>query len=120
MRQEDAPALVGGLCVILGTLPVLFLFDHFGKLALARPTLSAAIVTIAVAMRWQLRRHRWFWGTIIFVAALHIPLILLVPWTTRWIPVFLIIPIGFAELYVILWVVSLAERFMQEPSAAER
>lgn len=103
----------GVLCVILGALPVLYLFDHFGKLALARPALaSAAMVTIAIAMRWKLRRHAWFWGSMICLAALHVPLILFVPWTTRWFPVLLIIPIGIADLFVMLWVVAVVGKFM--------
>jgi hypothetical protein len=106
----------GALCVILSALPVLFLFDHFGKLATARPTLaSAAIVAVAIAMRWKLRRHAWFWGTMIFLAALHVPLILVVPWTTKWFPVLVIIPMGYADLYVMLSVVSQVGKFMGEP-----
>jgi len=110
----------GVLCVILGALPVLYLFDHFGEFALARPTLaSAAMVTIAIAMRWKLRRHAWFWGIMICLAALHVPLILFVPWTTKWIPVLVIIPIGFSDLYVMLLVVSVVGKFMEGPKTTE-
>jgi hypothetical protein len=91
------------------------LFDHFGKLALARPALaSAAMVTIAIAMRWKLRRHVWFWGTIVCLAALHLPFILFVPWTTTWVPVFFIIPIGLADLYIMLWVILVVGKLMRE------
>ena len=45
----------GVLGIILGGLPVLILFDHFGKFNLARPTLtSAVILVIAIALRWKL------------------------------------------------------------------
>ena len=106
----------GVLCVIFGALPLLFLFDHFRKLALARPTLtSAAMVTIAIALRWKLRRHVWFWITMAVIAALHVPLILFVPWTTKWVPAFVIIPIGMADLYVTLWILSVVGNFMERP-----
>lgn len=106
----------GVLCVIFGALPLLFLFDHFGKLALARPTLtSVAMVTIAIALRWQLRRHVWFWITMAVIAALHVPLILFVPWTTKWVPAFVIIPIGMADLYAMLWILSVVGKFMEGP-----
>ena len=79
----------------MGALALLILLDHFGKLTLARPTMtSAAMVIIAIAMRWKLKRHMWFWITMIVLAALHVPLVLLVPWTTKWVPAFVIIPIG--------------------------
>lgn len=110
----------GVLCVILGALALLILFDHFGKLTLARPTMtSAAMVVIAIAMRWKLKGHGWFWITMIVLAALHIPLVLLVPWTTRWVPAFVIIPIGMADLYLMLWVLSVVGKAMAEPQASE-
>ncbi|HEY0758716.1 MAG TPA: hypothetical protein VGD59_05600 [Acidisarcina sp.] len=109
----------GVLCVILGALALLILFDHFGKLTLARPTMtSAAMVVIAIAMRWKLKGHGWFWLTMIVLAALHVPLVLLVPWTTRWIPAFIIIPFGMADLYLMLWVLSVVGKFMGEPEAS--
>jgi hypothetical protein len=101
----------GELCVIVGTLPLLFLFDYFGRFDLARPSLaSAAMVAIAVALRWKLRRHVWFWITIGLLAALHLPLILFVHWTTKWIPAVVIAPLGLADLYVMLWVLSVIEK----------
>jgi hypothetical protein len=101
---------------MLGALPVLLLFDHFGRLALARPTLySVATLAITVAMRWKLRRHVWFWITMTFFAALHLPLIVFVPWTTRWIPTLAIIPVGVADSYAMLWVISLIARRMGAP-----
>jgi hypothetical protein len=111
----------GVLCVIIGALPVFFLFDHFGKLAIARPTLySVAIIAITIAMRWKLRGHMWFWITMIFFAALHALLILLIPWTTRWIPALVVIPIGMADSYAMLWVVSVVGQFRGASKAAEK
>src|SRR5437868_878212 len=46
------------LCVIAGSIPVMSLFDHFGKLALALPAIDASgIVVLAIVLRWKLRRH---------------------------------------------------------------
>ena len=110
----------GVLCVMIGSLPLYLLFVYFGRFDLARPTLvSLAMVAIAVAMRWKLRRHAWFWGTMVILGALHLPLILFVPWATRWIPAFVIIPIGIADLYVMLWVVSVVGKFMGGPKTSE-
>jgi hypothetical protein len=111
----------GVLCVILGALSVLIFFDHFGQLALARPTMiSAAMVIIAIAMRWRLKQHGWFWLTMIVLAALHVPLILFVPWTTKWVPALAIIPIGIADLYLMLWVLSVVGKFMGEQKTTEK
>jgi hypothetical protein len=111
----------GVLCVVVGALAVLILFDHFGQLALARPTMiSAAMVVIAIAMRWQLKRHVWFWITIIVFAALHVPLILFIPWTTRWVPALAIIPIGIADLCTMLRVLSVVGKLMEGKRQSNR
>jgi hypothetical protein len=101
----------GVLCVMLGALPVVWLFDHFGKFDLARPTLySAGMISIAVAMRWRLRGQARFWITIAVIVALHVPLIVFGPWTTKWVPAFMIVPIAFADLYAVLAILSMVER----------
>ena len=104
----------GVVCVIFGSILLGLVFVHFGKLALARPTLdSVAMVSIAIAMRWQLRRHAWFWITMTLIVALHVPLILFVPWTTKWVPAIVIIPIGIADLYAMLAILSVVGKFVE-------
>jgi hypothetical protein len=104
----------GVLCVIFGAILLELIFAYFGRSNLARPSvISVAMVALAIVMRWKLRRHVWFWITVTFLAALHVPLILFIPWTTKWIPAAAIIPIGVADLYVMLWVLSVVGRFME-------
>jgi len=78
------------------------------------------MVALAIVMRWKLRRHVWFWITIIFLAALHLPLILFVPWTTKWIPAFVIAPFGIADLYAMLWILSVVGKFVERQKPSER
>src|SRR5512138_899690 len=111
----------GVLCVIFGSMPLILLFYYFGKPALALPTLgSAGIVTMAIAMRWQLRRHVWFWLIICIFAAIHVTLILVVPWTTEWVPAVVITPIGVADLYLMLAILSVARKFAEASKTSER
>lgn len=106
----------GGLCIFFGTILLALLFVSVGRFDLARPTMvSVVMVGLAIAMRWKLRKHAWFWITMIILAALHVPLILFLPSTTRWIPAILIAPIGIADLYAMLWVISAVAKFMGEP-----
>jgi hypothetical protein len=46
------------------------------------------------------------------LAALHIPLILFVPWTTRWIPALAIAAIDSADLIVIITILAFVEKVM--------
>lgn len=124
ITQEDKQKRLSGreiLYVMLGTAVLALLLISFGRFQLARPTMvSVAMVGLAITMRWKLRKHVWFWITITLLAALHLPLILFVPWTTKWIPAILLAPIGIADLYAMLWVISVLGKRMGGPETAER
>lgn len=55
----------------------------------------------------------------IVFAALHVLLVMFVPWTTKWVPALAIVPIGIADLYVMLWVLSVVGKHMDGPKASE-
>jgi hypothetical protein len=100
----------GVLSVILGSLPLFFLFDRIGKLPLALPTFdSAAVIIIAIAIKRKLRRYVWFWITVTIIVAFHVLLILVVPWPTGWTPAPVIIPIAYADIAVVLAIIRLVE-----------
>lgn len=111
----------GVLCVIIGSLPAYWLFDHFGRLNIALPTLNGVgMLGFAIAVKWKLRRRVWFWITMAVIAALHVPLILFVPWGTRWVPALAIAAIDSADLVVILAILAVVGKFMEGPRTSER
>ena len=60
----------GVLCAIIGGLPIVWLFDHFGKFNLFLPTFNCvAVLGLAIAVKWSLRRRTWFWITMTILAA---------------------------------------------------
>jgi hypothetical protein len=77
------------------------------------------MAALAIAMRWELKRYGWFWITMTFLASLHLPLILFVPWTTKWIPAVVIAPFGIADLYAMLWVLAVVRRYMEGRNTVE-
>ena len=102
----------GVLCWMIGCALIALLLLDLGRFDLARPMLySIGMLVAVIAMRWKLRRHVWFWITITVLAALHVPLILFVPWTTKWVPALVIIPIGIADLYLMLAILSVLGKF---------
>lgn len=101
----------GVLLVIVGAIPLFFLFYYFGKSSLAMPTMSsAAMLVVAIVVQWKLRGNVWFWVVIAVIIALHVPLILLVPWTSKWVPAIVIMPFAAADLWVMLWGIRLVEK----------
>ena len=79
-----------------------------------------AVFGFLIALKWKLRRRIWFWCIMIFIAALHVPLILFIPWTTQWVPALAIGMIDSADFCVIVWVLAAAGRLMEDPTTAER
>ena len=57
----------------------------------------------------------WFWTTVGVIAALHVLLILCVPWTSKWIPAVVVIPIGIADLYAMLAIFYVVGKFVEKP-----
>ncbi|MBZ5662516.1 MAG: hypothetical protein LAO08_19100 [Acidobacteriia bacterium] len=111
----------GLLCLGIGSFLTAWLFDHLGRFDLVLPIINGIlIIGFAVAVKWKLRRHAWFWGTMAILAALHVPLILLVPWTTKWVPALAIAAIDSGDLIVMLAILSLVGKFMEGPKTAER
>jgi hypothetical protein len=104
------------LCGIIGSFLCAWLFDNFGSLELVLPTLnSIAIVGFMLVLKRKLWRLAWFWGTIAVVAALHVPLVLFVPWTTKWVPALAIAVIDSLDFCLILWILAAVGKFMGEP-----
>ena len=110
----------GVLCWMIGCALIALPLAFLGRFDLARPTLfSVGTVGVAIATKWKLRRHLWFWVTMAVIVSLHVTLILFVPWTTKWVPAIVIIPIGIADLYLMLAILSVIGTLVEEPNAPE-
>jgi len=74
------------LIIVIGA-PTTFLFALYGRLELALPLMNIiGVLGLMILFKWKLRKQAWFWVTMAVIAALHVPLILFIPWGTRWVP----------------------------------
>jgi len=88
-------------------LPIAALFDHVGRLELTLPSLaSVAAICLVVVVKWRLREHAWFWITVAVFVALHVLLLVVVPWTKKWVPASTSAGIGTIDIYAMLSIVS--------------
>jgi hypothetical protein len=111
----------GLLCVMIGSLPIYWVFDHFGRLNLALPTLvGVAVLGCAIAIKWKLRRQVWFWIAMIVFVALHVLLLLFFPWPTKWVPASVFAGISSVELYAMLAILCVVEKFVERPKTSPR
>jgi hypothetical protein len=110
--KEKSSTDWSGTIIGLMLLPVLFLFIFLGKAELGfTACIVLAMSMIAVRLRWRLRRHAWFWATVIFILALHVPLLFVVRWPQTNVPTIAYsLPLGIVDFLLISGALSLAER----------
>lgn len=104
---------------LLCSLPVLLVFALLGDW---RTGIGAAIccglVILVVMVRWDLRKHWWFWAVIVFGAALQVPIVLLVPWGNRGLTGISLLPLGVLDYGVVYGCVKLAEKMASRNDGA--
>ena len=94
------------LGILVSTLTC-WLFDHFGRLDLALPTLNTiGVLGFLLVVKRKLWRHAWFWIMMTFITAAHVELILLIPWTTKWVPAAAIAGIDSLDFIVVLTILN--------------
>jgi hypothetical protein len=101
-----------GVLMATLTAPVFFFFAHLGKVDFGfTASMALAMALIAIKLRWKLRKHAWFWGTIAVILALHIPILLIAPPLPANIPtIAYAFPLGLVEFALINGAISLAEK----------
>jgi hypothetical protein len=109
-----------GVMILALVTPVYLLFIYLGKDDIGRTaSFCLGMILFAVAIRWELRKHAWFWAVMVVVLAIHVPLIVSYRWPQRWIPGSVQLPFALTDLAIILGLVRLAERLAGVKGASE-
>ncbi|MGH9734139.1 MAG: hypothetical protein ACRD8A_06075 [Candidatus Acidiferrales bacterium] len=107
------------LIIVIGA-PTTFLFALYGRLELALPLMNIlGVLGLMILFKWKLRKQAWFWITLAVIAALHVPLILFVPWGTKWVPALAIAVIASLDFCLILWIFVVVEKLMGKQDISE-
>jgi hypothetical protein len=120
--KEKRPTDYSGTVIGAMLLPVLFFFIYIGKAELGfTACIVLGISMIAVRLRWKLRKHVWFWATIVLILALHVPLLFIVRWPQSNIPTIAYsLPMGIVDFLLIMGAIGLAQKlFSKGPSSDE-
>jgi hypothetical protein len=120
-REREAKGFTDytGLKIGAVLLPVFFLFVYWGKEDMGLAVLIVLGVTIgAIKLRWDLRKHVWFWAIIAVILALHVPLFFVVRWPQGNVPtLFYTLPFGIIDFLIISGVLGIAEKLLsRDPS----
>jgi hypothetical protein len=113
---QKKPTDYTGVIIVVLLLPVYLAFYFLGQEELGRSvSLVLGMVMLAIKVRWDLRKRVWFWGIILLVLLLHVPLLFLFRWPEGfhgWLPAIGTLPIGLADLLIILGAVQFVEKFI--------
>ena len=91
------------------------MFDHFKRLDLALPDMNSFVVFgYLIRLKWYLRNRIWFWATMLFCALLHVPLIMAIPWTTKWVLPGAVAIIDAVDFCVILVLLAVFEKIVSD------
>jgi len=120
--DEKKPVDYSGVIIGLILVPVYILVTYLSndETALAVFMVLGAII-FAIKMRWNLRKHLWFWAVVVLLLALHTPLIFVFRVPEGNVPtIFYTMPIGIADFFIVLWAVDTAETvFSKDPPSAD-
>lgn len=118
--KAKEPVDYTGLKIVAILLPVFFLFVYFRNADMGLTgCIVLGMIMLAVKMRWNLRKHVWFWATIVFILALHVPLFFIVRWPQGKGPtIFYTMPLGIADFVIVMGAVGLAEKFFSKNSSS--
>lgn len=119
--KAKEPADYTGLKIGALLAPVLLLFIYLGKADMGLAVfIVLGVMMFAIKVRWNLRKHVWFWATIVFILALHVPLFLIVRWPQGPLPtLFYTLPIGVADFLIISGALGLAEKLLSKDSSSK-
>lgn len=93
-----------------------WLFGLYGNFDLALPAMNVILVIcFVIFLKRRFWRSAWFWFAMAFIASLHVPLILYVPWGTKWIPALAFAGIDTLDFCAILVILALVEKFVKGP-----
>jgi hypothetical protein len=107
--REVTPKL--GYLALLCALPVFILFTVFGKWEEGIGAwICTTIVFMVAGVRWDLRRHFWFWIIIGLGLLLQAPLVLLIPWKNPNLMWITVLPVGILDYFVVYYCLKLTEK----------
>jgi len=105
--------------ILCGAIPFLlfaFLLNDPGRGRAG--AIATMVIMYAVRGRWNLRRYTWFWVVLTAIIAVHVLLVLLVPWTSKSYPGLLLFPVAVLDFAIVWGCFKLTEKAMMPGDAA--
>jgi hypothetical protein len=120
LEETQGPTRMTAFYIGIGLLPVIFLFDHLGRIDLGLNLfLALSVDAIVIRTRWELKKYAWFWAVMASIAAVEVPIVLGVKWPRQWVPAVALLPIWLGGYMIAMGAIRLVEHFMKPPPPDE-
>jgi hypothetical protein len=121
-REETAFTKYTGLKIGAILMPMLLLFIYFGKADMGLTLyIVSAVSKGAIKVRWNLRKHIWFWAIIAAIFALDVPLFFIIRWPNGKTPGLLYgLPFALVDFLLISEGLRIAEKLFSKSSSPSR
>lgn len=122
VKEPEQPKPTDWTGVIIGAalLPVLFYLRHIGKTDMGLNVfVCLGTNLLVIRLRWNLRRHFWFWGVMTLTLMIEMPLVINIQWPSGWVPGTALLPIGLAGALIALGAIALAEKLFWKVSHSD-
>ena len=102
------------------SLPVFWLFDHFGSLDMSLPV-ADSIVALAFVLYVKRKAFKrlWFWVTMAAFALLHALVVWLIPWSGAWKPAVIAAAFVSVDICLMLWLLATVETLVGNAKSAQ-
>jgi hypothetical protein len=118
-REKKATDYTGVIIAII-LLPVILLSVHLHQESLGRSVcICLGSLMVGIRIRWDLRRRIWFWGIVILMLGLNVPLFLLVQWPHGWVPAVVMLPVALVDCLLFLGIVRVVESLTKDGQSAD-
>ena len=105
-----------GVLVTIGcSIILVFVFDHFGVYEFFRPVCGSVVVFFfTVRCHRELKGRPWFLAIVGALAAVHVWIIMSVPWPSRWVPAKVWEGYVTVDLVAVFIIIALMEKLLHE------
>jgi hypothetical protein len=122
LNHDESPEVFSRkwlLMVILCMVPLFFVFALMGDPGRGRAAaISGGVIATAVRACWDLRKYAWFWTTAAVLIALHVFLVVHIPWTDKSYPGYTLLPFGALDYGIMYGSFKLAGKLMRRSDRA--
>ena len=107
------------LVVILCIVPLFFLFAVLGNPGRGRAAaICGGVGMTAIRACWNLRKYVWFWIALAVMVALHVALVLFIPWGDKSYPGYALLPVAALDYGIVYGSFKLVEKVLMRSDGA--